>query len=70
MKKVLIVTDDNGSEVHMTLENWGSGVDRLFRRWVREGEVWRCLETGRSARQSQNKRFSSLFRKPVRPSFN
>jgi hypothetical protein len=68
MKKVVSLLDDNGTEVMMSLDNWGSGVDRLFRRWVREGEAWRCIETGRTARQQR--RFSSIFRKPVSRSFN
>jgi hypothetical protein len=68
MKKVISLFDDNGTEVLMSLDNWGSGVDRLFRRWVRDGEAWRCIETGRTARQKR--RFGSIFRKSVSPSFN
>ncbi len=68
MKKVVSLVDESGTEVLMSLDNWGSGIDRIFRRWVREGEAWRCIETGRTARQ--NRGFGSIFRKSVSRSFN
>jgi len=54
--------------VAVSMDNWGSGTDRLFRRWIREGEGWRCVETGLIARPT--KRFANIFRKPTTPVFN
>ena len=60
MRKVMAVKTDRGKRVVIHLDNWGGGVDRQFRRWVREHDGWRCLETGELGRKT-NLLFGSLF---------
>ena len=68
MKKILSLVDETGKVIAVSMDNWGSGTDKSFRRWVREAEGWRCVETGLLARPA--KRFATLFRKSARPAFN
>jgi hypothetical protein len=34
------------------LENWGSGLDDLLRRWTFEDSCWTCVDTGDVAQES------------------
>ena len=47
MRKSIKLRTGDGKLVALHLDNWGGGVDRLYRRWVREADGgWRCVETG------------------------
>ena len=70
MKKSIHLIDDSGSGVVAILDNWGSARDERFRRWVREPDGWRCIETGKFARPRPVKRFAGLFRRAGTPAFN
>jgi hypothetical protein len=55
MKRSMTLTTELGDNVRLSLENWGSGVDQQFHRWVLEdlhGSKWRCIETGKLAHPS------------------
>lgn len=45
MRKVVVLRTPDGKRIPVTLENWGMGVDRLYRRWTREQDGWHCAET-------------------------
>jgi hypothetical protein len=50
MRKSIRLRTADGKLVALHLDNWGGGVDRLYRRWIREPDSsWRCVETGESA---------------------
>jgi hypothetical protein len=51
---------DKGSRVVIHLDNWGGGVYRQLRRWTREYDGWRCVETGEIARKT-NLLFGALL---------
>ncbi len=48
----MAVRTDRGNRVVIHLDNWGGGTDRQFRRWIREPDGWRCLETGEMGRKT------------------
>jgi len=47
-KRVRLKTQD-GQKIFVQLHHWGGGIDRHFRRWTREHDGWRCLESGQVA---------------------
>jgi len=59
MRRKIALRTDSGRRISISLDNWGGGVDRLFRRWTREYDGWRCVESGEFARQVGL--FASLF---------
>jgi hypothetical protein len=55
MKRSITLMTEVGDNIRLSLENWGSGVDQQFHRWVLEDlhdSKWRCIETGKLARPS------------------
>ena len=44
-RKVKLRTRD-GSDVHIVLENWGSGLDHSMRRWTLQDSLWLCIDSG------------------------
>ena len=52
MRRLMALKTEKGSRVVIHLDNWGGGVDRHFRRWTREYDGWRCVETGEGARKT------------------
>jgi hypothetical protein len=52
MRRLVALKTESGQRVYIHLDNWGGGVDRLFRRWMREHDGWRCLETGEMAHRT------------------
>jgi hypothetical protein len=62
MKKFITLRTDEGNRVLVSLDGWGAGVDRMHRRWTREPEGWRCIDTGEVAHKS-----GLLFRHAIRP---
>lgn len=70
MRKRITLRTDNGRRIAVTLDNWGGGVDRMFRRWTREYDGWRCVESGEFGRATGL--FAAIFsseppmRRPVR----
>ena len=61
MKKFITLRTDEGEKVRVNLDSWGGGVDRRFRRWMREPDHWLCVETGAVARHT-----GLLFAKPLK----
>jgi hypothetical protein len=54
---------NKGGRVHIVVENRGSGLDHLRRRWVRTDGYWECMDTGMRAEESRSggaKAFSDL----------
>jgi hypothetical protein len=51
MRRKIALRTNSGRRIAISLDNWGGGVDRLFRRWTREYDGWRCVETGEFGRQ-------------------
>ncbi len=49
MKRHITLQDNTGKRIRVALDNWGSAQDRLYRRWSREYDEWRCEETGEIA---------------------
>ncbi len=44
-----------GRRVRIVLENWGSGLDHLRRRWVRGADgYWECMDSGMRAEESRS----------------
>lgn len=62
MKKFITLRTDEGQRVFVSLDGWGAGMDRKHRRWTREPDCWRCLESGEFAHRA-----GLLFSRPVRP---
>jgi hypothetical protein len=52
MKQIVILQTSDGFTVRITLENWGSGLDHVLRRWTLEDGCWRCMDTGELAEES------------------
>lgn len=55
MPQSLKLRTDEGNEVRITLENWGSGLDGAKRRWTLEDAEtgrWVCRESGESAQKA------------------
>lgn len=62
MKKFITLRPDNGDRIFIALDGWGAGVDRSHRRWTRDPDGWRCLDSGDVAH-----RRGLLFTHPVIP---
>jgi hypothetical protein len=52
MRKRLRLKTQDGTKVFVHLDNWGVGIDRMFRRWTREPDGWLCVDTGQIARRA------------------
>jgi hypothetical protein len=61
MKKFITLRTDNGQKVRVNLDSWGGGVDRLYRRWMREPDRWHCVDTGEAAHHT-----GLLFSRPIK----
>lgn len=60
MRRTLKLRTDDGYDVRIVLENWGSGLDHSMRRWILQDGLWECMDSGDFA---QEKVFGS--RRPV-----
>jgi hypothetical protein len=61
MRQIVELQTRTGSRFSITLDNWGSGLDMLMRRWVLLDGSWKCTdgegcaeESGRSGVQILN----------------
>jgi Flp pilus assembly pilin Flp len=52
MRQTVKLRTSEGDPVSIVLENWGSGLDRLMRRWVLVEDYWECVDTGSLAEES------------------
>lgn len=52
MKEILTLKTGDGSRVNIVLDNPGSGLDDILRRWTFYAVYWRCVDTGELAEQS------------------
>jgi len=48
MRSIALIKS-SGEKVRVTLNNYGSGVDRLNRRWILDAGCWACVETAETA---------------------
>jgi len=48
----IALTKATGESLKLALNNYGSGVDRLNRRWVLDAGCWNCIETGETAERT------------------
>jgi len=53
MKRTVKLQTSEGNEVRVVLENWGSGLDRIMRRWTFEDGYWQCMDSREIAQESQ-----------------
>ena len=51
MKRTLKIRTSKGDEVRIVLENWGSGLDHLLRRWTLGDGCWECTDSGEVAEE-------------------
>ena len=69
MRQTVKLRTNEGDLVRIVLENWGSGLDHLRRRWVRADGYWECMDTGRrraeEPRSGGTKAFSDPHPAPV-----
>jgi hypothetical protein len=54
MGQTVKLRTSEGRRVRIVLENWGSGLDYLRRRWVRTDGYWECMDTGMRAEESRS----------------
>ena len=54
MGQTVKLRTSKGGRVHIVLENWGSELDHLRRRWVRTDGYWECMDTGMRAEESRS----------------
>jgi hypothetical protein len=52
MKQIVTLRTSGECIVRIVLDNWGSGLDQILRRWTLEGGCWRCTDTGELAEES------------------
>lgn len=52
MRRLITLRTDGGKRFYVRLDNLGSGIDRLYRRWSREPDGWHCVDTGEIAQVS------------------
>ena len=52
MKQTVRLRTSDGLETRVVLENWGSGLDNLMRRWTFADGCWQCVDTGDLAEES------------------
>jgi Flp pilus assembly pilin Flp len=60
MRRSLKLRTDDGYDVRIILENWGSGLDHSMRRWTLQDGLWQCMDSGDFA---EERTFG--FRRPV-----
>jgi hypothetical protein len=46
MKRTVKPGTNEGNKVRIVLENWGSGLDHIMRRWTLEDGLWQCVDSG------------------------
>ena len=52
MKRTVKVRTSQGDKVRIVLDNWGSGLDHIFRRWTLRDGCWECLDSGEIAQEA------------------
>lgn len=52
MRKLVRLKTNDGKRIFIHLDSWGGGIDRLYRRWTREHDGWRCADTGQMAHRA------------------
>ena len=52
MKEIVTLKTGSGCRVRIVLDNRGSGLDDILRRWTFEDPYWRCIDNGELAEQS------------------
>jgi hypothetical protein len=64
MRQTVKLRTSEGDRVRIVLENWGSGLDHLRRRWVRADGYWECMDTGRRRAQESRSGGTKVFNDP------
>ena len=52
MKRTVELQTNEGNKVCIVLENWGSGLDQMLRRWTLVDSYWLCIDSAEIARES------------------
>jgi len=52
MRQIVELQTKTGSRFSIALDNWGSGMDVLMRRWVLLDGYWECADSGDCAEES------------------
>ncbi|MGD0288876.1 MAG: hypothetical protein ABSC63_04350 [Candidatus Binataceae bacterium] len=61
MKKAIKLRTAAGQMVKVMLDNWGGGIDRLYRRWTLEPGGWHCVDNGEIAQS-----VDSFLNRPIK----
>ena len=54
MKRTVKLRTSEGNKVRIVLENWGSGMDQIMRRWTLGDGYWQCMDSGEIAQESRS----------------
>jgi hypothetical protein len=57
MKEIVTLKTGDGCRVRIVLDDRGSGLDDIMRRWRFENPYWRCIESGELGEQSGSAAF-------------
>jgi Flp pilus assembly pilin Flp len=60
MKRTVKLRTNEGYDVRIVLENWGSGLDHSKRRWTLQEGLWQCVDSGDLAEE-----WDLGFRRPM-----
>lgn len=52
MRQIVELQTKTGSRFNIALDNWGSGMDVLMRRWILLDGYWKCADSGDFAEES------------------
>ena len=50
-KRTVELETSEGDKVSIVLENWGSGLDQMLRRWTLEDSYWLCKDSAEIAQE-------------------
>ena len=51
-KRTVELQTSDGNIVSIVLENWGSGLDQILRRWTLQERYWQCMDSREIAQES------------------
>jgi hypothetical protein len=52
-KRAVELQTSEGNKVSIVLENWGSGLDQILRRWTLQESHWQCMDSREIAQESR-----------------
>jgi hypothetical protein len=52
MRWMVKLRTSEGNKLRILLENWGSGLDHILRRWILRDGWWQCMDSREIAQES------------------